>query len=46
MDTLGFDVSGMTCDGCTGSVQRVFSRIDGVSHLEVTPRPGGETVRP
>ena len=44
MQTLSFDVSGMTCGGCTGSVQRVVSKIDGVSHAEVTLRPGVATV--
>ena len=45
MQTLNFDVSGMTCGGCTGSVQRALSKIDGVSHAEVTLRPGAATVR-
>ena len=40
MQTHSFDVSGMTCGGCTGSVQRALSQIDGVSHVEVTLRPG------
>ncbi len=44
MQTLSFDVSGMTCGGCTGSVQRVLSKIDGVSHAEVSLRPGVATV--
>ena len=44
MQTLNFDVSGMTCGGCTGSVQRALSKIDGVSHAEVTLRPGAATV--
>ena len=44
MQTLSFDVSGMTCGGCTGSVQRTLSTIDGVSHAEVTLRPGVATV--
>ena len=44
MQTLSFDVSGMTCGGCTGSVQRTLSKIDGVSHAEVTLRPGLATV--
>ena len=39
MQTLSFDVSGMTCGGCTGSVQRALSKIDGVSHAEVTLHP-------
>lgn len=44
MQTLSFDVSGMTCGGCTGSVQRTLSKIDGVSRAEVTLRPGVATV--
>ena len=44
MQTLSFDVSGMTCGGCTGSVQRTLSKLDGVSHVEVTLRPGVATV--
>ena len=45
MQTHSFDVSGMTCGGCTGSVQRALSQIDGVSHVEVTLRPGVATVK-
>ena len=44
MQTHSFDISGMTCGGCTGSVQRALSQIDGVSHAEVTLRPGVATV--
>ena len=44
MQTLSFDVSGMTCGGCTGSMQRVLSKLDGVSHAEVSLRPGTATV--
>ena len=44
MRTLSFDVSGMTCGGCTGSVQRTLSKIDGVNHAEVTLSPGVATV--
>ena len=44
MQTLSFDVSGMTCGGCTGSVQRMLSKIDGVSASEVTLSPGVATV--
>jgi copper chaperone len=40
MQTLSFDVSGMTCGGCTGSVQRALSKIDGVSRVEVSLHPG------
>ena len=44
MQTLSFDVSGMTCGGCTGSVQRTLSKIDGISQAEVTLNPGLATV--
>ena len=44
MQTLSFDVSDMTCGGCSGSVQRALSQIDGVRHAEVTLRPGIATV--
>ena len=44
MQTLSFDVSGMTCGGCTGSVQRAVSKLDGISHVEVSLRPGIATV--
>ena len=39
MQTFIFDVRGMTCGGCTGSVQNALGKIDGVSHAEVTLRP-------
>ena len=44
MQTLSFDVSGMTCGGCTGSVQRTLSKLDGISQAEVTLSPGVATV--
>ncbi len=44
MQTLTFDVSDMTCGGCTGKVQRTLIKLDGVSHAEVTLRPGVATV--
>ena len=31
MKTLSFDVSDMTCIGCTGNVQRALSKTCGVS---------------
>jgi len=40
MQTISFDVSGMTCGGCTGSVQRALRKLDGVSQAEVTLSPG------
>ena len=44
MQTFTFDVSGMTCGGCTGSVQRVLSKIGGVNHANVTLQPGVASV--
>lgn len=44
MQTFSFDVRGMTCGGCTSSVQRALSELDGVSHVEVSLRPGVATV--
>ena len=44
MQTLSFDVNGMTCGGCTGSVQRALSKLDGISHVEVSLSPGVATV--
>ncbi len=44
MQTLTLDISGMTCGGCTGSVQRALSKLDGVSHAEVSLGPGIATV--
>ena len=44
MQTLSFDVNGMTCGGCTGSVQRALSKLNGISHAEVSLSPGVATV--
>ena len=44
MQTLRFDVRGMTCGGCTSSVQRTLSKLDDVSHAEVSLHPGVATV--
>ena len=44
MQTLKFDVHGMTCGGCTASVQRALSKIDGVSHVDVALSPGSATL--
>ena len=44
MQTLSFDVSGMTCGACTGSVQRALSKLDGISRAEVSLNPGVATV--
>lgn len=44
MQTLVFDVDGMTCGGCTGSVQRALSTLDGVSNVHVSLRPGSASM--
>ena len=44
MQTLSFDVNGMTCGGCSGSVQRALAKMDGVSQAAVTLSPGVATV--
>ena len=44
MQTLSFDVTGMTCGGCTASVQRARSKLDGISRAEVSLSPGVATV--
>ena len=44
MQTFKFDVHGMTCGGCTGSVQRALGKIAGVSHVAVSLSPGSATV--
>lgn len=44
MPTFSFDVSGMTCGGCTASVQRALTKLDGVSQVGVTLTPGVVTV--
>ena len=45
MQTLTFDIQGMTCGGCTGSVRKALSQIDGISQVDVTLRPGTATVQ-
>lgn len=40
MNELTLTVTGMTCGGCVGSVQRVLSAIPGVQSAEVTLTPG------
>jgi copper chaperone len=40
MPTLKFDVNGMTCGGCSDSVQRALTKIDGVSQVDVSLQSG------
>lgn len=44
MQTYKLDVKGMTCGGCTSSVQRAISGLDGVKKVDVTLQPGSATV--
>lgn len=44
MQTLNFDINGITCSGCTGRVQRALGILNGVSHADLTLRPGTATV--
>ncbi|AOX18990.1 heavy-metal-associated domain-containing protein [Kozakia baliensis] len=42
--TTTIKVDGMTCDGCSSSLQRALAAVDGVSKAEVTREPGQATV--
>ncbi|MEO8936231.1 MAG: heavy metal-associated domain-containing protein [Burkholderiaceae bacterium] len=44
METYKLDVKGMTCGGCTSSVQRAITGLNGVEKVEVTLQPGSATV--
>ena len=44
METLNFDLRGMTCGGCSMRVQHVLGKLDGVGKVEVRLRPGFVTV--
>ena len=35
MQTMTFDIQGMTCGGCLGSVQRALDQLDGVSSVGI-----------
>ena len=40
MQSMTFDIRGMTCGGCVGSVKRALQKVDGVSNVEVSLNPG------
>lgn len=44
MQTLNFDINGITSVGTATSVQRALSILDGVNHADVTLHPGTATV--
>ena len=40
MNEITLPVTGMTCGGCSSSVQRVLTALPGVQHVDVTLTPG------
>ena len=44
MQTLRFDINGMTCGGSTARVRRGLGKLDRVSDAEVDVTSGGATV--
>ena len=44
METMTFDVKGMSCQGCVASVTRVLKTVPGVSDVAVTLNPGKANV--
>ena len=42
MSVVGID--GMTCSGCSGAVENVIRKIDGVSNVVVSLEPGQAVV--
>ena len=45
MHTMTFDIQGMTCGGCLGSVQRALGQLDGVSSVGLSLKPGTAIVQ-
>ena len=44
MQSMIFDIHGMTCGGCVGSVKRALQKVDGVSDVDVSLDRGQATV--
>ena len=40
MQSMTFDIYGMSCGGCVGSVKRALQKVDGVSDVDVSLNPG------
>ena len=40
MQSMTFDIHGMSCGGCVGSVKRALQKVDGVSDVDVSLNPG------
>ncbi|HVO90146.1 MAG TPA: heavy-metal-associated domain-containing protein [Casimicrobiaceae bacterium] len=44
METVKLSISGMSCQGCVGSVTRVLRALPGVDQVDVQLTPGSATV--
>jgi mercuric ion transport protein len=44
LDSVTFDVEGMTCTGCENAVKRAVGRLDGVAGVEASHESGKTTV--
>lgn len=44
METTVIDIKGMSCGGCTGSVDRVLSALDGVQSVQVSLEQANATI--
>ena len=44
METITFNVQGMTCNGCVASVTRVLKAVPGVADVAVTLSPGAARI--
>ena len=45
MQSMTFDIHGMSCGGCVGSVKRALEKVDGVSDVAVSLTPGQATLK-
>jgi len=45
LESVTIKIEGMSCGGCTSSVDKVLNEIDGVSQVEVTLEPGQASVQ-
>lgn len=44
METMSFEVGGMSCGGCVANVKRVLEALPGVKRVDVTLQPGSASV--
>jgi copper chaperone len=44
METITFEVQGMTCGGCVAGVTRVLKAVSGVDEVAVTLQPGSARI--